>query len=210
MDQRAIRINAMQSFTLLRLQPSIEEACMLSTPERCQTTPVNNEFNIIYPLKNHQPLTLFKKNHTILKDCNGIIFKSIQATNLLSSLCKIIIDETIFDNTTPIFEISIQNVSKITLNWTHKISFQFRYLKEPTSILQEAERLLDQPVYFQPTTQIIHQVTSVLLFCLVILGIILFLRNKTRISELLYKPRKILHVEIENTRELSNNRDVIS
>lgn len=202
------------SSIVLCLQQPIKEACILSSPDRCQTTLVNNDFNIVHPLKNHQLLTLFKKNQTILEDCHGILFKkSIQGTNLLSSTCKIIIEESIFDNTIPIFEITMQNISKITLNFTHKIDFQLRHLKEPTSILQEAEKLSDQPMYLHPTTQIIHQSTSMVLFCLIIIGIFFVIRNRTRISELIYNPRKIIHVETRDLQDQchqEDNRDVIS
>lgn len=203
--------STLENSMVLCLQPPTKEACMLSTPERCQTTLVHNDFNIIHPLKNHQLLTLFKKNQTILEDCHGIIFKkSIQGTNLLSSPCKIIIDEAIFDNTIPIFEIIIKNVSKIRLDYTHNVDLQLRHLKEPTSILQEAEKLLDQPVYLHPTTQIIHQATSVLLLCFTILGIIFLIRNRTRIFELLFNPRKVIHVRRDdNSIEPTDNEDVI-
>lgn len=205
--------SALGSSTVLCLQPPAKEACILSNPARCQTTLVNNDFNIIHPLKNHQLLTLFKNYQNVLEDCNGILLKkSIKGINLLSSACKIIIDESIYDETVPIFEITVKNISNISLNSTHKVDFHLRHLKEPTSILQEAEKLSDQPMYLHPTTQIIHQSTSVILFCLTILGIIFVIRNKRRISELIYSPRKIIHVEMENINQghQEDNRDVIS
>lgn len=201
------------SSMVLCLQQPTKEACILSTPGRCQTTLVNNDFNIIHPLKNHQLLTLFKKNKTVLEDCHGILFrKSIQGINLLSSTCRIIIEESIYDDTVPIFEITAKNISKISLNSTHKIEFHLRHLKEPTSILQEAEKLSDQPMYLHPITQVIHQSTSVILCCFTILGIIFVIKNKTRISELIYSPRKIIHVEMEDITQghPADNRDVIS
>lgn len=196
------------SSMVLCLQPPTKETCMLSTPERCQTTLVHNDFNIIYPLKNHQLLTLFKKEHTILEDCHGILFKkSIQGNNLLSSSCRIIIDETIFDNTIPIFEITIKNVSKIRLDYTHKIDFHLRHLKEPTSILQEAENLRSRPLYLTPMSQMIHFTISGIMLCWIIIAILILIINRTRIRDLFCKPRKIIHVNIP--RESTDNEAVI-
>lgn len=195
---------------VLCLQAPTKEACTLTKPQLCQTSLSINNFKITHVLKNKQLLTIFKKTQEVIEDCHGIIMKkSIQGANLLSSDCKIIIENSIFDNTVPIYNITFRNISKITLKFNHKIEFHLKHLREPTSIIQEAEKLRDEPMYLHPVIHMTHYALSGILLCLMVLGIIAILLNKTRIQELLFSPRKIIHLEMSNVQGLgTDNEDV--
>lgn len=199
------------SSMVLCLQQPTKEACTLESPDHCQTVFVENNYKIIHILKNKQLLTLFKSPQMILEDCNGIITKkSIHGINILNSDCNIIIENSIFDNTIPIFEIKTRNISELPLNFKHKVEFQLKHLSEPTSILQEAEKLQDQPLYLHPTFQISHVTTSGILLCCIIIGIILVSKHKARISEVLFFPRKIINLNLEDNPGMpTDNEDVI-
>ncbi|XP_045462011.1 uncharacterized protein LOC123672072 [Harmonia axyridis] len=204
-------ISTLGSSIVLCLQPPVKEACILSSPDQCQKVLIKNNYKIIHTLQNKQLLTLFKNTQTILEDCHGIIMKkSIQGINLLHSDCTIIIDNSIFDNTEPIFEMKFENISKLPLSYDYKMELQLKHLREPTSILQEAEKLQNQPIYLHPITQLTHYTISGILLCFIIIGTITVMINRVRIRDLLYNPRKIIRIDLENNPvDPTDNEDVI-
>lgn len=195
----------------LCLHQPMHENCSLKIPNSCHTTKVSNDYEIIRILRNKQLLVISKKPIEVIEDCKGILRRrSVQGVKLLSSSCKVLIKNSVYENTIPVFEITVQNVTEVCLEYQRQAELHLRHLKVPEDLLQESERLQEQPLFLRPITQIIHYSTTVIIILILIVVIILAFRYRTRIVEVFCKPRKIIRIirDSHQPGQSSMNEDV--
>lgn len=169
--------------------------CSLSKINNCPSIKITNSFKIVKILRNHQLLVIFKEKQEIIEDCQQHFSRTwIQGTKVLSSTCRMIIETAVYDNTVPIHEIEIYNLTKKTMQSFQHAKLKLKHLQDPKQLEQEAEDLTELPIHLQPLSYIIHySFTIVSTLCLIVF-IVLVLKYRTRILELFCKPRKIIRI----------------
>lgn len=180
---------------LCQQQPTTEK-CLLPDVRLCTTIKITNNYKVSHSLKNHQLMVLFKEAEEVIEDCQGELNRKwIAGANLLSSSCKIIIGTSVFYNVTPIFEIQPPNLVEETLQFTRGMKLHPRHLEDPTDLIEESEDLQEKPLHLQPLVHIVHYSISLFVILCLITIMILAIKYRSRIMELLCKPRKVIRIK---------------
>lgn len=181
------------------LQP-VQDACSMANIKTCHTMRIKNNFKIVHKLRNHQILTLLKESQLITEDCHGhLTHQRIQGMNLVSSPCKITIDVTTYENTEPTYEIKPFNISETKLEFYQEAQLQLRHLKNPEDLLKEAEELERHPIHLHLITHAVHYGLTGIIILTLVTSMLILLKFRKRIGDLLCKPRTIVKLEKAQT-----------
>lgn len=180
---------------LCTVQP-LQDVCSLNNIHKCPTAKIVNDYKIIQNLYNHELLILFKEKQNVTENCHGhLSFKTIQGMGKLSSRCKIVIDTITYDNIVPTYEIPIFHYDKIPLKFNTKVKLELRHLKNPEELKREATEILEQPIHLKSLVHIIHYGFTMFPIIIIIIGVIILWKYKSRLTDLFCKPRRIIKIE---------------
>ncbi|KAF5291881.1 hypothetical protein FQA39_LY14218 [Lamprigera yunnana] len=167
--------------------------CTLKQINTCPTAQVNNNYEIVKQLNNHQILYSSKEGREVLEDCNGQMYKKIIKRNhLIYSKCRIIIGTIVYDNSIPVFEIMIKGIIEKTFFPLHTTVLHSSNFKNPEELKQELLKIETTPIHLKPLVHITHYFVSVIISLVIIIFIIVIIKFKIPIYELLCKSRQII------------------
>ncbi|KAF5277467.1 hypothetical protein FQR65_LT03804 [Abscondita terminalis] len=189
----------LQENTLCTQKLQLQENCTLNHLNNCMTSRIANEYHLSIPLQNHQILTANKKEEEIIEECSGQITRTlIKGTNLINSLCKIVIGAAIYSNTVPKTEISIPMIEPLTFETTKQIHLHLRHLEDPKDLRSEVRELVQEPIHLKPITHLVHYSFSFVYLIIFTALITIVIKFRHRIYSLITK--RIVRIRSRNAK----------
>lgn len=189
---------AIESTMLCKNKLLLTHQCSLLNMDHCNFAQIYNSYQMSQELKNHEILLILNTELEILEDChNRPTRHQIRNTSIISSECRLIIQDRTFERSTPIFEIPIPKISNTTLSATFNLKFRPVHL-QLENLQAELRTIETAPVHLQPLVHVVHGISTIVIIIFVIILILAIIKFRTRLSDLLLKPRKIVLVRKSN------------
>lgn len=170
--------------------------CSMRNVEQCHFAKVINNYQTSQQLKNHQILVILDNELEILEDCHNRPNRHlIKTTSIVSSQCRLIIQDTTYEDSMPIFEIPVPKISTRVLNATFKVKFRPAHLNQLDDLQAELREIEATPVHLHPLAHMMHWTFTIIIAIFIIAIIFASIKFRTRLRDLLLKPRKILFVK---------------
>lgn len=175
--------------------PPIAQLCSPTTPQRCETASIKNDFKIVTTLRNDELLVAFKTPTEIIEECVEHVKRiSIHGAFIVSSSCKIIIGTTVYSKTIPKFEINVPTINAMLLLPNRSIPLLNHHLEAPSLLLEESETLLKYPSIQEDPTRILPLFTIGTIVIMLSACVFLCMKFRIRLRELFLNPRTIVHL----------------
>lgn len=173
--------------------------CSIRNIEHCNFAKITNSYQTDQKLKNHEILVILNNELKVLEDCHNRPPRHlIKTTSILNSQCRLIIQDTSYKNSMPIFEIPVPKITKQTLNATFKIKFRPAHLKQLDDLQTELREIEATPVHLHPLVHVMHGTSTVIITIFIITVMLILITFRTRLRDLLLKPRRILFIKKSN------------
>lgn len=123
----------------------------------------------------------------------------VRGPQLLSSTCWIIIGSTIYDNTVPVFNITMPDIPQQDLAAHHKVSLDSKGLSNPDDLLADISQIQESPIHLARVTHIVHYSFTFFLLLTVVCVSILVIKFRRRLHTLICASNPILRIKKTNS-----------
>lgn len=181
--------------------------CELETLKRC-TTAFVPESNVYKPISNGI-LTSFSKPKEVIEQCQSIISRHIiQKSNIINSLCPVIIDNNMITTHNQTIDVSMPfNYLSSLPSPSFEVDLESPHLEEIHKLKEDLKPLREDTLLDGPIHDVTHLTSSIVLIIIIIIFIVLICIFRKRLFQLFCKRRLLITVDAQQLDNLRPSLD---